>query len=41
MRNIWDATSTNEELNQKFKGMIGDYLQNDETEALASYLKDL
>jgi hypothetical protein len=35
MRNIWDAVSTNEELNQKFKGMIGDYLQNEDIPALA------
>lgn len=26
MKNIWNSTTTNEELNMKFKCMIGDYL---------------
>jgi len=26
MKNIWNAAFTNEELNIKFKGMLGDYL---------------
>lgn len=41
MKNIWNAVATNEEMNQKFKGIIGDYLQNNETDALAQYLKEL
>ena len=26
MRNIWDVAMTNDDLNLKFKGMVGDYL---------------
>ncbi len=41
MTNIWDAALTNEVLIHKFKGMLGDYLQNNDVESLASYLSEL
>jgi hypothetical protein len=41
MRNVWDAAESNEQLNMKFKGMLGDYLQNNDVAALAEYLTEL
>jgi len=41
MKNIWDVAITNEDLNLKFKGMIGDFLQNNEVEELVNYLVEL
>ena len=41
MANIWDAAMSNDDLNHKFKGMIGDYLQNNEIVELTNYLLEL
>ena len=41
MQNLWNSALTNEELNLKLKGMIGDYLQNFDLNEVGGYLMDL
>jgi hypothetical protein len=41
MKNIWDAALTNEELNLKFKGILGEYYQNLDIDYVGTYLIEL
>jgi hypothetical protein len=41
MKNIWNATTTNDELKLKFKGMIGDYLLDLDLNGTCNYLVEL
>lgn len=41
MKNLWNSAMTNEELKEKFKSTIAEYLHNLDVEYVGQYLKDL
>jgi len=41
IKNLWNSSASNEELNLKIKSMIGDYLQNYEMNEVGAYVREL
>ncbi len=41
MKNVWNSSASNEDLNKKIKTMIGDYLQNYNMNEVADYISEI